>query len=95
MGATAERVLAQPVFAGGHSVPFGTLTVEQVEARARELRASVGWGPTARVAPVARAWGELAQTMHASGARRVADLADEVIEAQAPRLWVLLPGGGL
>jgi hypothetical protein len=87
----AQRALAQPVFVDGANVPFGELTLDQVRARAGELRADVGWGPTARVAPVARAWAEFANAMAEAGAARVAELPAEVIEAQARRLWVLMP----
>ena len=51
-----ETVLAEPVFAGGRSKPFAELTAEEVRSRADELRSATGWGPTARVASVARAW---------------------------------------
>ncbi len=53
----AGKVLAEPVFAGGQSKPFAELTAEEVKARADELRAATGWGPTAKVAAVAMAWG--------------------------------------
>ena len=48
------------MFGGGRSKPFAELTAEEVRSRADELRAATGWGPTARVASVARAWAELA-----------------------------------
>ena len=52
-----DTVLAEPVFAGGRSKPFAELTAEEVRARADELKAATGWGPTAKVASVAMAWG--------------------------------------
>ena len=51
-----QRVLAEPVFAGGRSKPFAELTADEVRARADELKAATGWGPTAKVASVAMAW---------------------------------------
>ena len=51
-------------------MPFGELTAQDARARADELRAAIGWGPTARVAPVAMAWRELALTMERDAARR-------------------------
>ena len=44
------------------------------QARAAELSAAAGWGPTARVGGVARGWSELGRAMSAAGAARVRDL---------------------
>jgi hypothetical protein len=90
-----EDPLARPVHAGGADRPFGELTVDDVRAHAAELRAATGWGPTARVATVARAWRELADEMARAGARTVADLGAERAGALAQRLWVVPPGGSL
>jgi hypothetical protein len=46
-------VLAKHVFPGGRSKPFGELTADEVKARAAELKAVTGWGPTAKVGSVA------------------------------------------
>ena len=92
MGASLEDILAQPVFVEGANVPFGELTQDQVRARAQELRLTTGWGPTARVAPVARAWAELARAMHDGGAATVGQLPADLLEPLAPQLWVVLPG---
>ena len=54
-----RRILDQEVFIRGANRPFGELTLDDVRSRADELRAAIGWGPTARVAPVAQAWREL------------------------------------
>lgn len=83
------------MFIRGQNRPFGTLTLQDARSRADELRAAIGWGPTARVAPVARAWQELALELERSGAATVADLASERVAELAPRLWVVPPGGGL
>jgi hypothetical protein len=90
-----EDPLARPVHAGGADRPFGELTVDGVRPHAAELRAATGWGPTARVATVARAWRELADEMARAGARTVADLGAERAGALAQRLWVVPPGGSL
>lgn len=46
----ANRVLAERVFAGGRSKPFAEVTADEVKARAEELKAATGWGPTVKVA---------------------------------------------
>ena len=86
------RIAGSPVFVRGRSRPFAELTVDDVQTRADELRAAVGWGPTARVASVAGAWRELAMTMQRSSAATVGDLPPETLGELAPRLWVVLPG---
>jgi hypothetical protein len=88
-------VLAEHVFGGGRSKPFAEMTAEEVHARADELRAATGWGPTARVAGVARAWGELARLMDERGAATVAALDPDDVAERAERLWVVPPGGSL
>jgi hypothetical protein len=90
-----EAVLAERVFSGERSKPFGELTAEEVRSRADELRAATGWGPTAKVASVARAWGELARLMEASGVGTVADLDRDAVAERAEQLWVVPPGGSL
>ena len=87
-----QRILDQEVFIRGANRPFAELTRDDAAARADELRAAVGWGPTARVAPVARAWRELAMAMDRTGARAVGDLDADVLVDLAPKLWVTLPG---
>lgn len=87
-----ERILAATVFIRGSNRPFGELTLEDIRARADELRAATGWGPTARVAPVARAWRELAMEMERAQAPSVAALDREVLARLAPQLWVVMPG---
>jgi hypothetical protein len=90
-----QGILGEPVFAGGQTKPFGEMTAEEVAARAAELRRATGWGPTARVAAVAMAWGELARLMDETHARTVADLDPEAVTERAQRLWVVPPGGSL
>jgi hypothetical protein len=91
-GSEVERVLGQEVFIRGANRPFGDLTRDDAASRADELRAAVGWGPTARVAPVAQAWRELAMAIDRTGATTVGELDADTLLALAPRLWVTLPG---
>lgn len=88
-------ILAQPVHASGESKPFASLTIDEVRERADELRQAVGFGPTVRVAPVARAWGELGRRMQAAEVATVADLDTDVIAELGPALWVVPPRGSL
>ncbi len=91
--AELDTIVKRGVFIRGADRPFGELTVEDVRARADELRAVTGWGPTVRVAPVAQAWRELAMTMERSGSASVSELDRELVVELAQKLWVVLPGG--
>jgi hypothetical protein len=93
--AHGNEILDQTVFSRGANRPFGDLTLADVRARADELRAAVGWGPTARVAPVALAWRELTMALERTGVATVRELDPEVVSELAPRLWVVPPGGSL
>jgi hypothetical protein len=93
--ARCQEVVSQQIFVRGANRPFGELTLEDARARAEELRAATGWGPTARVGPVAVAWRELTMTMERSGAATVSELDPEAIIELAPKLWVVPPGGTL
>jgi hypothetical protein len=89
--ARASEIGRALVHARGESRPFAELTAEDVRERADELRAAVGFGPTARVAPVAQAWRELFMTMTKANVSKVGDLpAGDLVEL-APRLWVAMP----
>jgi hypothetical protein len=92
---SGEDPLQQLVYADGVYKPFGEFTLAEVEARARELSEAVGWGPTARIAGVARGWSELARAMSAAGAPRVAELGVQPATEFARKLWVVPPGGSL
>jgi hypothetical protein len=87
-----RQILEQQVFIRGANRPFGELTPDDARSRADELRAAVGWGPTARIAPVAQAWRELSIAMDNAGASTASELEPDVLVALAPRLWVTLPG---
>lgn len=81
-------LLERPVFSQGANVPFGELTLDAVRARAQELRETVGFGPTARVLPVAMAWRELSVRMERAGAGRVGELPEDELSQLAGRLWL-------
>ena len=87
-----EQILDQQIYIGGANRSFGDVTLEHARSRADELRAATGFGPTARVAPVARAWRELVLEMERSGAATAGDLDTAVLTALAPKLWVVMPG---
>ena len=71
------------------------MTLDEVKARAQELRDATGWGPTAKVASVAMAWGQLARLMEQQGAGTVAALDRQAVVELAERLWVVMPGGSM
>ena len=64
--ASSSRSSSDRCSSAARTAPFGELTLDDARARADELRAAIGWGPTARVAPVALAWRELAMAMERS-----------------------------
>jgi thioesterase domain-containing protein len=90
-----NSILANTVYVDGANRPFGELTVAQVRAHADELKAATGWGPTARVAPVARAWRELVMALEQAQVATVGELDAEQLGTLAPKLWVVPPGGSL
>ncbi len=90
-----EQIIHETVYIRGANRPFGELTTDDARSRADELRAAAGFGPTARVAPVARAWRELMMAMESSGAATVADLDADVVSDLGPKLWIVPPGGSL
>jgi hypothetical protein len=90
-----SEVLNATVFIDGANRAFGDLTPDQVRSRADELRSAVGFGPTARVAPVARAWREMSMALDQAGAATVSELDAARVLELAPKLWVVPPGGSL
>jgi hypothetical protein len=90
--AAREQILGQQLYIGGTNRPFAEVTVEDARGRADELRAATGFGPTARVAPVARAWRELVLEMERAGVATVSELDTVVLTTLAPKLWVVMPG---
>lgn len=89
------EILATTVFIDGANRSFGELTLDQARGRADELRSAVGFGPTARVAPVARAWRELSMALEQAGVGTVGELEPAKVMELAPQLWVVPPGGSL
>ncbi|HWF35665.1 MAG TPA: hypothetical protein VG295_09830 [Solirubrobacteraceae bacterium] len=90
-----DHVLKQTVFMRGANRPFGELTRDDAQFRGAELKATVGWGPTAKVAPIAQAWRQLAEELTSLGAQTVSELPRESVLAYAPKLWVVPPRGSL
>lgn len=90
-----DKILATTVYIDGANRPFGELTIDQVRSRADELRAATGWGPTARVAPVARAWRELSMALEKAQVGTVRELDNDQLTELAPKLWIVPPGGSL
>jgi hypothetical protein len=96
------RVVSQPdpldtlvyVVDGGYK-RFGELSLAEVEARAHELQSATGFGPTARVGGVARAWAQLAREMANTGAATVRQLDGDTVSELAGRAWVVPPRGSL
>jgi hypothetical protein len=89
------KALAATVFIRGANRPFGELTREDAEFRGAELKSAAGWGPTAKVAPIANGWKELAKEIQQAGVATVGELPGETVLAFAPRLWVVPPRGSL
>jgi hypothetical protein len=85
-----EEVLSNLVFIRGSNRPLRDLSLADVRDRAAELRSAVGWGPTARVAPIARAWAELALEMERGGVGTVSELPGEIVLHVGPRMWLQL-----
>jgi hypothetical protein len=92
---TGEDPLLRLVYATDGYKPLREFTLQDVQARARELSDATGWGPTARVGTVARAWSQLAREMTSAGVGTVSELGVQDGEALARRLWVTPPGGSL
>ena len=90
-----DYVIKQTVFIRGANRPFGEVTREDAQFRGAELKATVGWGPTAKIAPVARAWRELSIELESAGVDTVGELPSETVLAFAPKLWVVPPRGSL
>ena len=80
-----DAVLAEQVFAGGRSKPFAELAAEEVQARAAELKAATGWGPTAKVACGGDRVGRAGAPDGATPARRPSAELDSEAVARARR----------
>ena len=83
------------VHQGERYVPFGELTVAEVEGRAEAIGAVGGWGPLQRAAKVARAWSDLAGRMREAEATHVSELDAATVVRFAEYLWVIPPEEGI
>ena len=90
-----SEVLERQVSISGRLVPFGQVDVDAAKTQSSELGALAGWGPTAKVGSIARAWGELAKTLEARAAATVADLEPGMIKKVAEELWIIPPERGM
>jgi len=88
-----DYMLKQTVFIRGANRPFGEVTREDAQFRGAELKATVGWGPTAKVAPIARAWRELSMELDSAGVNTVGELPRETVLSFGPKCWVVPPRG--
>jgi len=87
----AEDLLARPLRAGDEDKTFGEVTLDDARAMAADLKAKVGWGPTAKVATIARGWDELGRVMNQREVATVAELDGETVIEFAKKVWVLPP----
>jgi hypothetical protein len=87
--------LRTEVHQGERYVPFGDLSVAEVEGRAEAIGSAGGWGPLARAAKVARAWRDLAARMRERDAPTVGELDPATVVRFAEYLWVIPPKGGM
>jgi hypothetical protein len=92
---TTSSIRETTIYIGGANRAFDDLTLDDVRSRADELREVTGWGPTARIAPVARAWRELSILMERAQVATVAGLPDDTVTEMAAKLWVTPAGGTL
>ena len=93
--ARLERALKAEVHQGERYVPFGELTLAEVEGRAEAIGAAGGWGPLQRAAKVARAWTDLGRQMREQDAATVSELEPATIVRFAEYAWVIPPAEGL
>ena len=93
--ARLATALKAQVHQGERYVPFGDLTLAEVEGRAESIGSVGGWGPLQRAAKVARAWKELAGRMRQTEADAVRDLDPATVVQFAEHLWVIPPEGGM
>jgi hypothetical protein len=91
--ADKSEVLRREVYVGDAYKPFGEVTPDDARRQADHFTGLSGGGLEAKVAPVGRAWRELAELMAKSGAVRVADLGAERAGELAEGLRVVPPGG--
>jgi hypothetical protein len=88
-----EELLGREVFVGDHYVAFGKIGSADASALAERFRGLSGGGLEQMVAPVGRAWLDLAELIEERGVGSVAELGDAVTPELAERLRVVPPGG--
>ena len=89
-GRLAE-VLEIEIPIAGARIAFGEIGADLAREHGTGLGELAGFGPTQRIRPVARAWGELASALESAGAASVRELDQEQVIAFAERLWVVPP----
>ena len=93
MSTDGEDLLAREVYVGDGYRRFGEVTPEDARTLADRFSGLSGGGLEQKVAPVGRAWRELADLMETEGAGCVADLGAERAAGLAEGLRVVPPGG--
>ncbi|MGA8218401.1 MAG: hypothetical protein WB771_07530 [Solirubrobacterales bacterium] len=91
--APEDDVLGREVYVGDEYKRFGEMTTEDARALAEQLSGLSGGGLEQKVAPVGRAWRELAEAMEQGAASTVAELGIEEAAKWAEQLRVVPPGG--
>ncbi len=91
--AAGDDVLAREVYVGDAYKAFGELTAKDAGALADQFSGLSGGGLEQKVAPVGRAWRELAEAMEQRGAATVAELGIQEATDRAEQLRVVPPGG--
>ena len=89
-----QGILDRQVYVDDRYIPFGELTPEDARILAAQFSGLSGGGLEAKVAPVGRAWRELAELMTESGAPRGAAGGPERAAARAAGRRVGAAGGG-
>lgn len=92
---TRQDILDIIVHVGGVNKKFGEITEKDARTHGAQLKSMTGWGPTARVGTIARAWNGYATALKEGGFETAADLDDETLRKWAGDVWVVPPGGSL
>ncbi len=90
---SGDDLLAREVYVGDAYKPFGELTADDARSLAEQFSGLSGGGLEQKVAPVGRAWRELAEAIEQHGAATVAELGAEEAAKRAEQLRVVPPGG--
>ncbi|HEX3292223.1 MAG TPA: hypothetical protein VHR38_00650 [Solirubrobacterales bacterium] len=90
---SGKEVLAREVYVGDGYKKFGELTPDDARMLAEQFSGLSGGGLEAKVAPVGRAWRDLADLLSERECERVADLGADRAAGLAEKLRVVPPGG--